>query len=215
MNVTVRRVTEWSDALDRARMTAGKPAIHREPSSEWKRKMLLCRHSPIRTVMYDIVFTDLKSWVSVHLVRHSKFAEHFVSSQRPDRTGAENQDRDSYPQGAKVTHQIFTNAAELIEISKKRLCSLASKETREAWEAVVRELRAAGEVEMADAMVPECWHNGGMCPELKGCGRCQSIWENECSRRTGSTGKAVTEDVEDPMPRDRGMRLNALERRPR
>jgi len=191
MEVKVRRVTSWADALDRARITAGKPPLHKEPSSEWKRKMLLCRHSPVRTVMYDIVFTDLKSWVSVHLVRHSKFAEHFVSSQRPDRTGAENQDRDSYPQGAKVTHQIFTNAAELIEISKKRLCSLASKETREAWQAVVRALRDAGEVEMADAMVPECVHNGGMCPELKGCGKCPTVWEHEHSPRTGAEGDWV------------------------
>ena len=31
MNVTVRRVTEWSDALDRARITAGKPALERRP----------------------------------------------------------------------------------------------------------------------------------------------------------------------------------------
>jgi len=191
MNVTVHKATLWAGALDSARRTAGLPALGKEPSSEWKRKMLLCRHSPIRKVMYSIVFYDLPYWVSVHFVRHGKFAEHYVRTQRPDRTQAENQDRGSYPQGALVTHEIFTNAAELIEISKKRLCSLASKETREAWQAVVRQLREIGEVEMADAMVPECHHNGGMCPELKGCGKCPSIWEHEHSPRTGAEGDWV------------------------
>jgi hypothetical protein len=36
---------------------------------------------------------------------------------------------------------------------------------------VVKALAEAGEVELADACVPECVSRGGMCPELKPCGR--------------------------------------------
>ena len=129
MEVDVRRLTSWADALDSARETVGKPPLHKEPSSEWKTRILVAGHSPARTVMFAIRFTGIKSWVSVHLERHSKFAEHFVSTQRPDRTGA-NVNRDELPQGALVNHTIVTNAMEIIAISKKRLCRLAAPETR-------------------------------------------------------------------------------------
>ena len=171
MEVEVRRLTSWADALDYARETVGKKPLHKEPSSEWKTRILVAGHSPARTVMFAIRFTGIKSWVSVHLVRHSKFAEHFVSTQRPDRTGAD-VDRDELPQGAKVNHTIVTNAMEIIAISKKRLCRLAAPETREAWEAVVRVLGRIGEKELAAECVPECESRGYVCPEMHGCGKC-------------------------------------------
>ena len=41
MKVTVERLTPWSLARDLARNMMGKEEYGKEPSSEWKRKMLL------------------------------------------------------------------------------------------------------------------------------------------------------------------------------
>ena len=174
MNCTVERITNWSLALNLARATMGKGKNEKEPSSEWKRKLLDCQHSPLRAVMYHIQFTDLPYYVSVHLSRHKFGCEHFVSTQRADRT-AEGTPRSDLPQDAPVTHDIVANAQALINISKKRLCNLASPETREAWKKVVERLREISEVEMADAMLPECEHRGGVCFEMKPCGKANMI----------------------------------------
>ena len=61
------------------------------------------------------------------------------------------------------------NAQALINISRKRLCSCASKETREAW-TQVKEAIAEIDPIMASKMVPECLYRG-FCPEfMKPCG---------------------------------------------
>lgn len=61
------------------------------------------------------------------------------------------------------------NAQSLINISRKRLCSCASKETREAW---IQVKSAIAEIDpiMASKMVPECIYRG-FCPEfMNPCG---------------------------------------------
>lgn len=170
-SVAVERVTPWSLALDLARATVGKKPLGKEPSSTWKTKLVAAEHSPLRAVMFKITFENIPSWVSVHYVRHGKFAEHFVSTQRPDRTGSK-LDRGQIPQGALVTHVILTNAAEILAISRKRLCAKASYETRWLWGQVVERLRAAGETELALACRADCAYRGGVCHELQGCGKC-------------------------------------------
>ena len=166
--ITVERLTPWSLALDLARNTMGKEEHGKEPSSEWKRKMLLARHSPIQAVFFRIRMDGIPYWVSVHLVRHKVGVDHFVRSQRTDRTGV---CRDDLPQSAPVVHEMIANAQAILAISRKRLCGQASPETRETWEAVVKAIREAGEAELADACQPECVVCGGFCPELKSCGR--------------------------------------------
>lgn len=166
--ITVERLTSWGLALDLARNTMGKEEHGKEPSSEWKRKMLLARHSPIQAVFFRIRMDGIPYWVSVHLVRHKVGVDHFVRSQRTDRTGV---CRDDLPQSAPVVHEMIANAQAILAISRKRLCGQASPETRATWEAVVKALREAGEVELADACQPECVVCGGFCPELKSCGR--------------------------------------------
>ena len=64
------------------------------------------------------------------------------------------------------------NAEELLTVANKRLCSLAAAETR----AVVREMcDKALEVcpEFNGLLVPMCEYHGGVCHELKSCGRCR------------------------------------------
>lgn len=173
MDVKVERVTPWSLALELARTTAWKAGHAGEPDSGWKRRLLAAEHSPIRAVLYHVVLTGIPYWVSVHLVRHKVGVEHFVSSQRPDRSPS-GIERHDLPQDAPVTHAMLVNAAALIAMSRKRLCSKAAPETREAWEQVRRAMMDV-DPEMAEAMVPDCVYRGNRCPELQPCGRCKTM----------------------------------------
>ena len=102
---------------------------------------------------------------SVHMVRHKIGIEHWVSTQRSDRTGI---NRDDLLQGALVNHACEADAQALINISRKRLCSCASPETRKAWQLVKEEV-AKTEPELASCMVKECIYRG-FCPEMFSCG---------------------------------------------
>lgn len=155
----------WRDVADRARTTIGKEAGIGEPSSEWKRRMLLCEHSPIRQINITVKLKNLLSWVSVHFVRHKYGVEHWVSSQRTDRTGV---DRNELKQSELVSHEMQLNPQAVINISRKRLCNLASPETQQAWDAVLNELLQS-EPELVSVCVPDCIYRGH-CYEFKSCG---------------------------------------------
>lgn len=158
----------WKDVKSSALNTINKYA-GKYPDSEWKRKMILAEHSPIRRMKFYWRWKELKSFVSVHFVRHKYGIEHFVSTQRTDRTGI---NRDELPQSALVNHACEANAQALINISRKRLCNCASEETREAWEKV-KEKVAEVEPELASCMVKECVYRG-FCPEMFSCGYCET-----------------------------------------
>ena len=169
----IQQLGTWRDVADAARTTIGKEAGTGEPSSKWKRTILRAQHSPIRKLVYNWKWTDLPSWVSVHFVRHKFGIEHFVSTQRSDRTG---EDRASKRQDAPVSHECFANAEAIMFISRRRLCGQASPETREAWRAVVSEI-AKVNPELASCCVPECVYRG-FCPEFKPCGFCgTAAWQ--------------------------------------
>lgn len=159
----------WREVADAARTTVGMEKGEGEPSSAWKRKMLLAEHSPIRQLGVKWKWSGLKYWVSVHFVRHKVGIEHFVRTQRTDRTG---KDRDPIAQSAPVDHECLANAQAIINISRKRLCRQASHETQAAWRAFLDAL-AAHEPELAGVCVPECVYRG-FCPEMKCCGYCQT-----------------------------------------
>lgn len=155
----------WRDVADSARTTIGLNEGNKEPSSDWKRRMLLCEHSPIRQLILKWKWIDLKSWVSVHLVRHWLGIIHWVKSQRTDRTGI---DRNKLPQDTPVTHEAEANAQAIINISRRRLCSCASKETREAWQAFLDSFKDK-EPELYSVCVKECIYRG-WCYEYTSCG---------------------------------------------
>lgn len=157
--------TTWREVADAARTTLHLEEGAREPSGAWKRRLLLAEHSPIRQLLVRWKWEDLKYWVSVHFVRHKVGIEHFVSTQRTDRT---RQDRDLLLQSALVHHECIADAQAVINISRKRLCRQASPETREAWEAMLSGLRDL-QPELVSVSVPECIYRG-FCPELKPCG---------------------------------------------
>lgn len=162
-------IGSWRDVADAARTTIRMGAGTKEPTSAWKRRILLAEHSPIRKLLVSWKWGNLPYWVSVHFVRHKYGIEHFVSTQRTDRTG---EDRNSKSQDAPVVHECFANAQAVMFISRRRLCGQASPETRAAWKAVVDEI-AKKEPEVAACCVPECVYRG-FCPEFKPCGYCGS-----------------------------------------
>jgi hypothetical protein len=165
-NVQNLRVSgTWRDVADAARTTAGLEAGSGEPSSNWKSRMLLCEHSPIRVINVTWEWVNLPYWVSVHLVRHKIGIEHFVKSQRTDRTGVS---RDALRQDAPVTHRCTANLQSIINISRMRLCGAASPETTHVWSLFLFTLSKV-EPEVVERCVPQCVYRG-FCTEYRTCG---------------------------------------------
>lgn len=177
----------WQDVKDSTMNTIGKDTgIY--PSSDWKRRLLLSEHSPIRRIKFYWRWVCLKYWVSVHFVRHKIGIDHWIRTQRTDRTGV---NRDDIPQGAYVEHACEANAQTLINMSRKRLCAGASPETREAWQEV-KDKVALVEPELASVMVKECIYRG-FCPEMFPCGYSKTeAFEKEL--REYRTGVKESED---------------------
>lgn len=155
----------WARVKACARTTVNKDGEGLPPTSEWKRRMLLAEHSPIRRLHLSWRWHGLKTWISTHFIRHNKGIDHWVSTQRSDRTGVP---RDKKPQDAAVNHECEANAQAMINISRKRLCNQAAIETRAAWREVIQRV-AEVEPELASVCVPECVYRG-FCPEMTPCG---------------------------------------------
>lgn len=155
----------WPSVKRSARTTISKEGSGVYPSDSWKKTILLAEHSPIRRIRFSWKWEDLKSWISVHFVRHKFGIEHWVTTQRTDRTGV---DRDASRQDTPVSHECEANAQALIFISRRRLCSQASAETRQAWTEVKGEIAKVDPV-LASVMVRECVYRG-FCPEFTPCG---------------------------------------------
>lgn len=165
----IEYIDSWRKVKRSARTTISKDGEGFYPSNAWKKTILLAEHSPIRRIRFSWKWIKLKSWVSVHFVRHKNGIEHWVSTQRSDRTGV---DRGKKSQDAPVNHECEANAQALIFISRRRLCNQASPETREAWTEVKNEVFKVDPV-LASVMVPECVYRG-FCPEFYPCGYSQT-----------------------------------------
>lgn len=160
---------DWKRVLKATRKTVGKKDIDKEPSDEFKKQMLLAEHSPIRLLEYDIDIDDVAQWVTVHYVRHHVGIEKFIHTQRTDRNPLlKGLNRDELPQGMLTNMMLSCNAQSMINVSRKRLCSKASLETREVWKAVLAYLEKLDPI-LVEKCVPECVYRG-FCPEKKCCG---------------------------------------------
>lgn len=161
VEIIVERMTDpkWV-GIAAAYTTADKDKEIKAPLSKW----LASEHSPIRCLWFAIRFHGLPNYVAKHLVRHSVGCVPFEKSMRPDRGGPKNVTRMT------PTNLLLTaNAQSLINISRRRLCTQASSDTRKIWENVREAVRIVCP-ELADAMVPECEYRG-RCTEFKSCGR--------------------------------------------
>ena len=155
----------YRDVADAARTTIGLEEGKKQVTESYMYKMYKCEHSPIRLREFKILIENCPSWVATHFVRHHIGVEKFVSTQRTDRT---NIDRNELPQNAPVRLQMNCNAQAMINISRKRLCNQASKETREIWQMVLEELKKV-DYPLYKCCVRECVYRGN-CPEYKPCG---------------------------------------------
>ena len=160
---------DWMECKRRALITVGLKA-KTPPDSEWKHSILEARHSPIRYLKFSFDLIGIPYWVSVHLCRHVH-AQPYVRSQRNDRQ--DEYDRNRAPQDAPVNMILDVNAEELMVIANKRLCNQASLETH----AVVRRMCDLVEErcpEFKGLLVPMCEYCGGVCHEMKPCGRAEN-----------------------------------------
>ena len=160
MRIEVDKVTTESLMKRACRMTI------RGESNVSLEKMYRCEHSPIRTQLFWIEMYDIPTFVSVHLVRHKYGVEHFVCSNRDDRGGDSHCDRDT-----PVNHGMLLNAQALINMARKRLCSKAHPKTIEVMQAICKAVNEVDPV-LVHYLVPECDYRGGICYEMKPCGRC-------------------------------------------
>lgn len=169
---------DWREVLDDCRSTVGKPHLGCEPSEDFKRRILIAEHSPIRDIVVKWTWPEIKSWVATHWSRH-KF-ECFIQSQRSDRTGVP---RDKLPQDAPVSFVGEANAQALIDVMRKRLCRQASPETRQYAEDLKLALHDI-QPELADALVPNCVYRCS-CPEMKPCGAEGNCYFDILMQKTG------------------------------
>ena len=137
------------------------------PTLDWVSRLVEAEHSPIIELWFGIRM-EIPYWVSVHFVRHHIGVNHYVQTQRDDRTD-DPVSRNDKTQGEMVSHIMSINAQELINMSHKRLCLQASPETREVMQAIVKEVINVAPY-MRDVLVPLCKYRNGKCTEMFPCG---------------------------------------------
>ena len=152
----------WQEIKDAALFTIHK-SKGKYPDEKWKKDILKAEHSPIRTGRMIIDIYDIPSFVATHFVRHHIGIEKYVSTYRADRV-----DYDEVPNRlTPVNMKIDIDFQAFINISRKRFCNQASKETREVWHEIMNKVKEF-EPELYWACVPECAYRGG-CPEMFPC----------------------------------------------
>ena len=174
----------WREVRHRSRTTVGKDDLDKPVSDEFKRTALISQHSPIRELRFAVSMKNIPTYVAQQYSRHrisiegsTDFlaedvnphdCEHYVRTQRTDRTGHERPGQD-----APVNYDFTTNAQGLIDMSKKRLCAAADPMARNIWKILKSEV-ALIEPVLAELMAQPCvWY--GFCNELRvKCGYCGS-----------------------------------------
>jgi hypothetical protein len=174
---------DWTEIVDDCRATVKKSGLGREPSAEFKKRILISEHSPIRDMMVKFKWANIKYWVAMHWKTHHW--ESRVDSQRNDRQAR--YDREKAGQDAPVDFIGDVNIQHTIDTWRKRLCYQASPETRQYAEDFKRTLHEI-QPEWADVLVPNCVYRFG-CPEMNTCG----YW-NRLVKESGY--KLVTDDIQ-------------------
>ena len=171
MKTTIKNFNvNWLNIKNACRQTISMCDSEIEPTSEWKRKLLICRHSPIRIGSVLWKSEDVPFYVMGHIVRHNVGCTPFVSTSREDRTGIPRNER---KQTDFVDMQMTANIEALINISERRLCTCADPTTRKYWEAVLEAIKEYDE-DVYWACVPQCIRCGACVEPFGEC----KVYEN-------------------------------------
>ena len=150
---------DWKDIKDACRRTIGLDESDKEPSKAWKRKLLICRHSPIRKGTITWKWPEIPYAISTHFARHHEGTEKYISTSRADRT--EIKDRSQRSQMDPVSMEMDANIEALINISERRLCMCADPTTRAYWQDLKDCIEKYDE-DIAWAMIPQCVRCGSV-----------------------------------------------------
>ena len=63
------------------------------PGQEWRRKLLICEHSPIRRSEISWKWDAIPYAISTHFARHHEGCEKFIGTERTDRTRINREER--------------------------------------------------------------------------------------------------------------------------
>ena len=166
MKTTIKNFNvNWLDIKNACRQTVSMGDSRLEPTSEWKRKLLICRHSPIRIGSVLWKSEDVPFYVMGHIVRHNVGCTPFVSTSREDRTGIPRNER---KQTDFVDMQMIANIEALINISELQLCTCADPTTKKYWESVLEAIREYDE-DVFWACVPQCIRCGACVEPFSDC----------------------------------------------
>lgn len=150
---------DWQDVMNDCRASVKKPPLMREPSTEFKKNLLISEHSPLRGLWIRFQWLDLPYWVAMHWKTH--IWPGIVNTQRSDRQ--QEYDRNAARQDKPINFYGEMNPQHAIDTMRKRLCYQASDLTRQYAEDFKRALREI-EPEIANVLVPNCVYRCG-CPE--------------------------------------------------
>lgn len=167
MNIQLLRcpdADDWKRCLMLARATQWREDLDIEPSENWKHKMLVAKHSPIRTLPFTILLKDIPYYSAMHFVRHKVGCEWYVSSQRNDK------ERALREQGTPVNVILDCNAQALMVILMMRLCFKADDITRSYAEEIKASVEEACP-EFRGLLKPRCGYSAENCPEVLPCHR--------------------------------------------
>lgn len=193
----------WQKVRQRARDTVGKPPINSLVSETFKRDILLSRHTPIRELRFDIEFVGIPTSVAQAFSRHRvasvsgdfwlsdsgnpSDSEHYVRTQRPDRTGEPRKGAD-----APVNYSLTVTAAGLMDMSERRMCHGASKAATLIWNRVVEEIYILEPI-LWSMLVPSCVRYG-FCIE----NQCECVFLKTAKARE-MREKFISNSVKPPM----------------
>ena len=164
---------DWRRVKNHCRTTVNKAFSSKDATPEFKRRLLISEHTPIRQLTFDWSWVSIPYWVAMEWARH-KF-EKWITSQRDDRM-KDDIPRAKKPQDAPVQYDGDANMMQLIDAFRKRLCRQATPEAR----ALAEDFKAAlhdSHPDESNVLVPHCIYRMG-CPEFQECGffRAFYIW---------------------------------------
>lgn len=146
-------------------MTTISKQAGKEPSQEWKRKLLICQHSPLRRGVISWKWEQIPYAISTHFARHHEGCEKFIATSRADRTGVKREERS---QMDSVMMEMDANIQAVLNISERRLCTCADPLTRVYWKTLLNEIKEYDE-DIYWACVPQCVRCGGCVEPFSNC----------------------------------------------